>query len=76
MAGTREGALKQKAKRLAENPNYYKQMGSLGGKKSTTGGFGSNSVGSDGLTGSERARVAGAKGGLAGFGKPKKRNVQ
>lgn len=40
------------------------QVGSLGGRNGHTGGFGSSKVGADGLTGAERARVAGKKGGL------------
>lgn len=38
-------------------------IGSKGGKAGHTGGFASDKVGSDGLTGVERARLAGAKGG-------------
>lgn len=39
-------------------------MGKKGGKLSKTGGFASNKVGPDGLTGRERARLVGAIGGL------------
>lgn len=39
-------------------------MGKKGGKLSTTGGFASDKVGPDGLTGRERARLVGAIGGL------------
>lgn len=38
-------------------------IGAKGGKLSTTGGFASDKVGADGLTGRQRARIAGAKGG-------------
>jgi hypothetical protein len=41
---------------------FYKYLGHLGGKNSI-GGFASDTVGRDGLTGKERARQAGAKGG-------------
>lgn len=38
-------------------------IGAKGGKLSTTGGFASDKVGADGMTGRERAHVAGKKGG-------------
>jgi hypothetical protein len=38
-------------------------LGALGGAKSNNGGFASSKVGEDGLTGKERARVAGTEGG-------------
>jgi general stress protein YciG len=63
MAGTKEGALKAKKKILAKNPNHYKQIGTKGGKGSNNGGFASYVVGDDGLTGRERSRIAGTKGG-------------
>ena len=40
------------------------EMGRKGGRISNSGGFASNIRGADGLTGKERARVAGAKGGV------------
>lgn len=39
------------------------EMGRKGGKASNTGGFASLVVGSDGLTGHQRAKIAGKKGG-------------
>ena len=63
MAGNVAGGKKAAAKNLANNPNFYKDIGGLGGSKGTTGGFGSPKVGKDGLTGAERARLAGAQGG-------------
>lgn len=42
---------------------YYRQIGAKGGAKSRGGGFGSDKVGNDGLTGYQRARIAGTKGG-------------
>lgn len=39
MAGTREGGLKTAVKNLRKNPNFYKDIGSRGGKNGTTGGF-------------------------------------
>lgn len=32
MPGTKEGGAKAKAANLAKDPNYYKKIGSLGGK--------------------------------------------
>jgi hypothetical protein len=64
MAGTAIGgkrASETNKKRFGED--FYKQIGALGGRKGKTGGFASNSVGADGLTGRERAKTAGAKGG-------------
>ena len=40
-----------------------RELGSRGGKIGNTGGFASNVIGNDGLTGYERARVAGRKSG-------------
>lgn len=54
MAGTVSGGKKAAAKNLAKDPDYYKKIGSVGGKKGTTGGFYANR---------ELAKVAGAKGG-------------
>ena len=44
---------------------WRREIGRKGGAKSRGGGFGSEKVGKDGLTGSERARLAGTKGGKA-----------
>lgn len=63
MAGTTEGGLKVKAKLLARDPDHYRRIGALGGRSGNSGGFASRKVGKDGLTGQERARLAGAKGG-------------
>lgn len=64
MSGTRAGGLKTKAKVIARfGKDYYRQMGHIGGRNGTTGGFACLDTGADGLTGPERARVAGAKGG-------------
>lgn len=43
--------------------DFYRRIGRLGGMKGRTGGFASNVIGDDGLTGRERARIAGARGG-------------
>jgi len=42
---------------------YYQSIGRMGGKKSKGTGFALDEVGSDGLTGRQRARIAGKKGG-------------
>lgn len=54
MAGTVEGGRKAAKANLANNPNFYKEIGAIGGKRSTKGGFYANR---------ELARKAGAKGG-------------
>lgn len=63
MAGTREGGLKAAAKNKANDPNFYRDIGRIGGANGHTGGFASETVGADGLTGLQRAVIAGAKGG-------------
>lgn len=65
MPGTRAGGLKAAITNKAKyGADFYVNNGRKGGSVSTpTGGFGSQKVGSDGLTGSERAKIAGAKGG-------------
>lgn len=64
MAGTVEGGIKTtKTNRKRYGADYYRNIGKLGGLKSRGGGFASTKVGEDGLTGLERARIAGAKGG-------------
>jgi hypothetical protein len=63
MAGTKIGGIKAaetNKKRYGED--FYRKIGAEGGKKSRGGGFASEKVGKDGLTGRERAKVAGAKG--------------
>lgn len=54
MAGTIEGGKKAAAKNLANDPDFYKRIGAIGGRNGHTGGFASNP---------ELARLAGAKGG-------------
>ena len=65
MAGTISGGKKCAAKnKKLYGEDYYRRIGKKGGSVSTpTGGFGSDKVGPDGLTGHERAKIAGAKGG-------------
>ena len=65
MAGTREGGAKAKATlKQLYGADYYTRLASIGGRKSKTGGFASEEVGEDGLTGRERAIIAGEKGRL------------
>lgn len=64
MAGTKEGGIKARDKNLKlYGPDFYGMIGAIGGKNGTTGGFASGVVGSDGLTGKERARKVGKIGG-------------
>lgn len=64
MPGTKEGGAKAAATNKAKyGEEFYAKIGQIGGKNGTTGGFASNFVGKDGLTGRQRARVVGAKGG-------------
>ena len=55
MAGTKAGGLKAAKKNLEKDPDFYKKIGAIGGKKGTTGGFAANR---------ELASIAGRKGGL------------
>lgn len=64
VSGTTEGgkqAAESNIKRYGED--FYKRIGAIGGAKGTTGGFASDLIGPDGLTGRERASVVGIKGG-------------
>lgn len=58
MSGTKAGGVK------ARNTNYERHGEDFYAMIGKKGGFFSNKVGKDGLTGRERARVAGRKGGL------------
>lgn len=67
MAGTRVGGLKAAEKNKAKfGEDFYTIIGQRGGRASGTGGFASDVIGKDGLTGQERARVVGAWGGRKG----------
>lgn len=56
MGGNKEGARKSVATKLAKyGPDYFSRIGHLGAIKSTPGGFGTDKIGADGLTGPERA---------------------
>lgn len=63
MSGTSEGARKAAlTNKQRYGHDFYKTIGEAGGKKSR-GGFALEVVGKDGLTGRERASIAGKKGG-------------
>lgn len=55
MANNREGGVKTRDKLLAKNPNYYRDIGAIGGRACVSKGFGTNP---------ELAREAGYKGWL------------
>lgn len=64
MAGTKEGGKKAAAtNKKRHGKGFYAHIGQKGGQNGHTGGFASDVVGTDGLTGKERAKLAGAKGG-------------
>ena len=54
MAGTRAGGLKAAATNMKNNPNFYRDIGRIGGRNGHTGGFAADP---------ELAKIAGAKGG-------------
>ena len=64
MVQTKEGGRKT-AQTIKEKwgSDFYREIGRKGGKNGHTGGFASDVIGRDGLTGKERARIAGKKGG-------------
>ena len=64
MGGTRAGGLKAaETNKNKYGKNFYAEIGRKGGHNGTTGGFASDKVGKDGLTGWERATKVGAIGG-------------
>ena len=64
MSGTKIGGLKAAhTNRLRNGLDFYARIGAKGGRNGHTGGFNSDKKGADGLTGRERARVAGRIGG-------------
>ena len=67
MSGTLEGGRKAAATNKAKyGKEFYANIGRKGGRNGHAGGFASLKVGKDGLTGAERAKLAGAKGGKLG----------
>lgn len=63
MAGTVTGGLKASATNKKKDPDFYRRIGAIGGKKGTTGGFASTKKSANGLTGLDRARIYGRIGG-------------
>lgn len=63
MAGSKLGGKKAAVINLANDPDFYKKIGKIGGQNGNTGGFASDEIGKDGLTGRERASLVGRKGG-------------
>ena len=64
MSGTVSGGKKAAQSNMKKHgKDFYKRIGQKGGKNSKRGGFASEKIGKDGLTGAERAKLAGAKGG-------------
>lgn len=73
MAGTVLGGQKAAAtNKVKYGQKFYAEIGAMGGRKSNNGGFASYKVGPDGLTGRERARIAGQVGGRKSRRTPKK----
>ncbi len=65
MAGTKVGGKKTATTNIARHgKDFYSRIGKKGGASGNTGGFASDIVGKDGLTGRERASRAGRIGGL------------
>lgn len=65
MSGTVNGGKKAaETNKKKQGADFYARIGRMGGKKSTTGGFASTKIGLDGLSGLQRAKIAGRKGGL------------
>lgn len=64
MSGTKAGGIKaRETNKIKHGPDFYARIGRRGGMNGHTGGFASEKVGEDGLTGFERARIVGQKGG-------------
>lgn len=64
MSGTQLGGqLAAATNKRRYGETFYADIGKIGGKKGRTGGFASAKIGADGLTGRERAAIAGQKGG-------------
>lgn len=64
MAGTKAGGkAAAKTNKTKYGTDFYAKIGAKGGSLGKDGGFASNKVGDDGLTGRQRAAIAGARGG-------------
>ena len=77
MAGTIEGGRKAAATNKKKyGKGFYALIGKKGGQNGHTGGFASEKVGKDGLTGIERAKTAGQKGGVISRRGPSKKKSE
>lgn len=77
MAGNKAGGLKARQTNIERHgEDFYRRIGSKGGKNGHTGGFASDKVGEDGLTGRQRAVLAGAIGGHISRRRPAKRDLE
>lgn len=80
MSGTRAGGIKARERNLAKDPDFYRRIGRKGGHngkgENYTGGFASNRVGDDGLTGRQRAALVGAIGGHISRRGPAKKDLE
>lgn len=64
MAGTKNGGRRAAATNKEKyGKDFYAEIGRKGGRNGHNGGFASEVVGKDGLTGAQRAKIAGAIGG-------------
>ena len=64
MSGSREGQLRgARTRRIKYGEDHFRKQCQKAGRTPTTGGFKDKKVGKDGLTGRERASIAGRKGG-------------
>lgn len=76
MTGTLAGGRKAaETNKRIHGQDFYVRIGRKGGKNGHTGGFNSEKVGRDGLTGFERARIVGAKGGRKSRRGPAKKEM-
>lgn len=81
MPGTREGAAKAAlTNKKKHGEDFFKRIGSKGGANGKgpgyKGGFASDKVGEDGLTGRQRASIAGAIGGFKSRRGPVKKDLE
>lgn len=64
MSGTKIGGQRAaETNKKKYGDGFYARIGGKGGRNGTTGGFASLVIGADGLTGPQRAKIAGRKGG-------------
>ena len=76
MPGNRAGGLKAAAtNKQRYGESWYARIGRIGGQNGNTGGFAAEEPGKDGLTGAQRAKIAGAKGGKISKRGPAKKHT-